>query len=469
MKIAFIYPPQRHKQFEEDIDIVSREFGVFPPLGLLYAAAINEREGNESIIIDANAEKLSKEQVLKAIKEKKPDMLGFLLTAYGFFDAYDWIKFLKKATSLPVVAGNVLCEMYPNIVLSYPEIDYIIIGPATYSFPKFLERWKNGRDLDCIPGVGWKKNGNMIISKPLTMIEDFDNLPFPARHLIKNEKYHAVMAKRKNYTIMVTGKGCKSQCVFCHIHGIPKSFRSEESVVAEIEECHDRYGIREMDIFDPSFTMSRERVLKICRGIIDKNLDIHWACRTRVDQVDEELLYYMHKSGCVRILYGIESGLDDNLRKMKKDITVKQAKKAVEMTKRSGIMALGFFMLGVPGETEASLYETINYSCGLGLDYAQYHRTMAKPNTELNRKINERLGYNYWEEYLKGRITEQRLPMPWTDVSDKIIQRATKRAYLKFYFRPRYFINLILGIRSWGEFKRYVRSALGLLMSRRDI
>lgn len=468
MKITFVYPTTIHKQFEEDIDIVSKEFGVFPPLGLAYAAAINERAGNQSLIIDANAEGLSKGQVLARIKELKPDMLGFLLTAYGFFETSNWIRFLKEETHLPILAGNVLCDMYPDVVMVHPEIDYIIIGPATNSLPQLVERLKNGRSLEGVLGAGWRENGRVVISRPLTMREDFDNLPFPARHLLKNEKYHAVMSKRKNYTIMITSKGCNSSCTFCHIPGIPISFRSEELVVAEMEQCYNKYGIREMDIFDPSFTMSKRRVLKICEGIIKKNIDIHWACRARVDQVDEELLYYMQKAGCRRILYGIESGVDENLRKMKKDITVEQARKTVDTTKKAGIMALGFFMLGVPGETVESLRKTITYSREIGVDYAQYHRTMAKPNTDLSRQVNKTLGYDYWREYVSGRVPEKRLPTPWTEIPDEIIQKATKYAYLKFYFRPRYLLRLIAGIKSWGELKRYIRSAFGLLLSRRD-
>lgn len=468
MKIAFIYPPAIHRQFEEDIDIVSKEFGVFPPLGLMYAAAINERAGNQSLIIDANAEGLSKEQVLARVKESKPDMLGFLLTAYGFFKALNWIRFLKRETRLPILTGNVLCQMYPEVLMAYPEIDYIIIGPATNSLPQLLERLKNGRSMKGVLGAGWRENGRVVISRPLTMREDFNSLPFPARHLLKNEKYHAVMSKRKNYTIMITSKGCNSNCTFCHIPRIPISLRSEELVVAEMEQCYNKYGIREMDIFDPSFTMIKRRVMKICEGIIKKKIDIHWACRVRVDQVDEELLYNMQKAGCRRILYGMESGSNENLKKMQKGITVDQAKKAVDMTRKTGIMALGFFMLGVPGETVESLRRTIKYSREIGVDYAQYHRTVAKPNTELSRQVNKSLGYDYWREYISGRIPEKRLPTPWTTVPDRIIQKATKCAYLKFYFRPEYLIRLIAGIKSWAEFKRYVRSVFGLLLSRRD-
>lgn len=468
MKIAFIYPPQVHKLFEEDIDVVSREFGVFPPLGLAYAAAIHEQSGNQAIIIDANAEHLSIENALTRVNAFQPDMLGFLLTAYGFFDALRWIRFFKKTTNLPVLAGNILCSMYPDVVMRYSEIDYIIIGSATETLPRLVKRLKNRQSLDGLSGIGWRRNKEIIISKPLTMKEDFNNLPFPARHLLPNDKYHAIMSKRKNYTIMITSKGCNSKCTFCHIRSIPLSFRPEDKVVDEMEECFTKFGIREMDIFDPSFTMSKSRVLKICQGIIKKGIDIHWACRTRVDQVDKELLHYMHRAGCRRILYGIESGVNESLQNMRKGIVINQSKQAVKITRKYGIKALGFFMLGVPGETVETLRRTIRYSREIGVDYAQYHRTMAKPNTCLSDQVNETLGYDYWREYISGRVQERRLPTPWTNLTDDAIQMAAKEAYFRFYFRPRYLLWLIVGIKSWSELSRYVCSALGLLFSRQD-
>lgn len=468
MRIAYIYPPFYHKPFEEDIDIVSREFGLFPPLGLAYAAAITERAGHASMIIDANALSLTKEKVLEQVRQWKPDMLGFLLTAYAFFDTLAWIRFLKKETGVPIVVGNALCAMYPEIVMKYPEIDYVVVGPATDVLPQLIQRVENKETPEGIKGLGWHRNGSIVFMPLDTMKEDFDRLPFPARHLLPNEKYHAVMSKRKNYTIMITSKGCNAACTFCHIHEIPYSERRPESVVAEMEECSFRYGIKEMDIFDPSFTLSRERVKKICRGIIEKNIDMHWACRARVDQVDEGLLSLMSRAGCKRILYGIESGSNEMLKKMGKGICIDQTQKAIAMTKAVGIKALGFFMLGVPGETEQTLYETVRFSRTLNLDYAQYHRTIAKPKTQLSLQLKEALGYDYWHEYLNENMPEKRLPAPWTRCSDVMIQKAAKQAYLAFYFRPKYLIRLITGIKSWNELMRYVRSAIGLLLSKKD-
>lgn len=468
MKIAFIYPPFHHKKFEEDIDIVSQEFGLFPPLGLAYAAAIHERAGGEAIIIDANALGLNKKQVLSEVLQWRPDMLAFLLTAYSFFDTLSWIGYLKEKTQLPTLVGNVLCSMYPSEVMSHKVIDYMLIGPTTKTLPEFVRRIHRNESLAGLSGVGWRKNGKVVIAMPETLKEDFADLPFPARHLLPNHKYHAVMSKRKPYTIMVTSKGCNAKCTFCHIHEIPYSAQTPERTVEEIEQCVVKYGIREMDIFDPSFTINRDRVLSICRLIVDKKLDIHWACRARVDQIDEELLQAMAEAGCKRILYGIEHGQKEKLDAMKKGTTQDQIKTTIDLTKKSGIASIGFFMLGVPGEKKQSMNETIKYARKLNLDYAQFHRTIGKPKTELSKQVAAYLGYDYWGEYIKGNVPEQRLPSPWTKLSDKTIQKFTKRAYWSYYFRPSYLFKLIGGIKSVDEFKRYLRSAWGLIFSKKD-
>jgi len=468
IRIAFVYPPFHHKQFEEDIDIVSKEFGLFPPLGIAFAAAIHERSGGDALIIDANAFRLSREQVLSELQEWKPDVIAFLITAYMFFDTLSWINYLKEKTGLPTLVGNALCGMYPKAVMNHAAIDYMLVGPVTQTLPEFTRRIRHNESMEGLSGICWRKNGELILTMPETFKEDFAALPFPARHLLNNHKYHAVMSKRTPYTIMITSKGCNAKCTFCHIHGIPYSAQTPERTIAEIEECVTKYGIREMDIFDPSFTMDRNRVLSICRLIEEKGFDIHWACRARVDQVDEQLLEAMARAGCKRILYGIEHGQETRLDTMRKGISREQIKTTVVLTKKAGIIPIGFFMLGVPGETEESMRATIQYARELRLGYAQFHRAIAKPKTVLAKQVISHLGYDYWERYIKGDIPEQRLPSPWTDLPDETIQSFAKAAYWSYYFRPRYLLKLVLGIKSFDEFKRYVRSAWGLIFSKKD-
>ncbi|MDD4893812.1 MAG: radical SAM protein [Candidatus Omnitrophica bacterium] len=470
MKIAFIFPPFDHKKFEEDIDIVSREFTQPPPLGLAYAAAIAEQHGHEVIIIDANTKpRITREEAVGQIMNFGAQMAGFMLTVYMFRQTLEWIKFIKQKTGLPVLTGNVLLDLYPDEVMSHPEIDYGIIGPATKSLPALLYNLERGRNLDNIGGLAFKDGGKVCINPPSTLEEDFGSLPFPARHLLSNEKYHTIVSKRKNFTIMITSKGCPSRCGFCYVKNIPYSFRTAEKTADEIEECYKKYGIREIEFFDPLFTFNKQRVIDISRQIKTRNLDIIWACRSRVDTMDEELLNEMKSGGCKRIYYGIESGCQEILNASRKGITLDRIKRIVDLTKDKGILVLGFFLIGAPGDTMETASNTIDFALSLNLDYAQFHKTIAKPGTILYDQVKEATGRDYWREYILGLAQEERLPSPWTSLSEKDIEALTVKAYRRFYFRPLRLGKIILGINSFDEFSRYMRSGLGMLNVHSDL
>lgn len=470
MKIAFVFAPFDHKKFEEDIDIVSREFCQPPPLGLAYAAAIAEQHGHQAIIIDANAEpRFTKEEVVKQIEDFGAEMVGFLLTAYMFQQTLEWIRFIKQHTNLPALVGNVLLDLYLYEVMSYKEIDYGIIGPATKSLPALLYNLEKGRSLDNIKGLTFKQNGKVCVNSPLTLQDDFEILPFPARHLLDNSRYHTIISKRKNFTVMMTSKGCPSQCGFCYVKNIPYSFRSPEATVDEIEQCYRRFSIREIEFFDPSFTVNKRRIIEICKEIQKKHIDVIWACRSRVDTVDEELLEEMKRGGCHRIYYGIECGSQALLNKVNKDITLDQIRRIVDLTKQKGMLVLGFFLIGVPGETIESASKTIDFALSLNLDYAQFHKTMAKPGTRLYEQVKKSTGRDYWREYVLCQAQEERLPSPWTVLSEDEIEKLVIKAYRRFYFKPSRLAKIILGIKSFHELSRYIRSAFGIWSVESDL
>ena len=469
MRVAFVFADFAHKHFDENVAIVNQEFGTFMPLGLGYAAAIAECAGHETIIIDAHAEKLSPAQVVDRLRPFQPQLLGFLLTTYMFHDTRRYITYLKKETGLPVVVGNVNMELYPRETMSYPEIDFGIIGSALDNFPALLSALEKGGPIPNVPGLCKKENGQVVINEPASMAEDFDRLPFPKRDGLPHPLYHSVMSKRTNQTIMVTAKGCTGHCTFCSIHETPYAVRRPSAVVDEIEECVVRHGIHEIEIFDPSFTIDRARVTQICEGVIARGLDVDFACRARVDQVDPALLGLMARAGFKRILYGLELGEPEVLAATRKNITLQQIRDSVRATQDAGIAALGFFLIGAPGETRASVEETVRFALNLNLDYAQFHRVMAKPCTLLHDQIKQSMGFDYWREYVLGNQPEMRLPSPWTELTEDEIERLTYQAYHRFYMRPAYLWKTITGIRSWNELRRYIRSGLGLVFGKSDV
>lgn len=469
MRVALIFPPFRHKIFTENLRTVDEEFCIAPPIILAYVAAILEKHGHNVILIDAKALKLSKEEVLKKLIVFNPDILGFRAETYYFHEALEWIRYLKANLSVPVLAGGINLTFYPREVLSRPEVDYGIIGEAIDSLPCFLSALENGDDYSRLPGVAYKdKDNRIIINPPESKMYDFDSYPYPARHLLPNNKYYSFVSQRKNFTIMLTSTGCPYGCIFC---AIPFSYRtrSPKNVVDEIEACYRDFDIREIDFFDAILFMPRERALEIFRLILRRKLDIEWSARSRVDVVDERVLKEAARAGCRQIYYGIESTDQKILDSVNKMIKPEDVIEAVKLSKKYGIRTMGFFMVGNPGETMESVRRTIIFAKKLDLDFIQVSRTIPKPRTKLDDIMIRLTQRDYWRMHIKGEEIKNRLPTPWTNLNEYEKEVLTKEFYVKFYFRPRIILRRILQLRSWGELLRYVKVATKMILQKSEL
>jgi len=467
MKIAIIFPPYNHKKFSENLEVVDEEFGVYPPLGPAYAAAILEKAGHEVILIDAKALKLSKREALDRVKKFNPNIMAFMLTTYIFHQTLSWIKYLKREVNVPVICGGLNLAYYPKETLSHKEIDFGIIGSARESLPKLVKAIQKNKDFSNIKGICYRKNGKVFVNMPDSFHDEIDKLPFPARHLLPNEKYYQFISKKKNFTIMLTAKGCPYLCTFCPIGRMPYSERKVENVMREVEECYKKYHVREIDFFTPTFTVNKKFIFEFCNGLRNlrkKGITIDWSCRSRTDTVDEEMLKNMASVGCKRIYYGIESGNPEVLKNVNKYIKAEKIKKTIKLTQKYGIKALGFFMIGNPGETKESVEETIRFAKKLDLDYVQVMRTTAKPCTGLDDELKKKTGRDYWRDFVLGREKEKKLPNIWCDLSEWEIDYYVKKMYIKTYLNPKYIIKTLLGIKSFGELKRYIKAGIEMLL-----
>jgi len=283
MRLALIFNPFKYKVHEENLRIVQKYFGLFPPLSLAWVAGIARKAGHEVILVDARTLRLSKEDVLAKLREFQPDILGFMMTTYMFRDTLEWITFLKERLNKPVMIGGYNLRIYPEVSISHPEIDYGIVEHA----------------LADVVGLVYKENGKIRINP--TQPVSFEDFPNPARDLLPNELYAEFPTERRNFTVMVTSLGCPYKCSFCEAGRTAYNPRSPQTVVNEMEECYNKYGIREIDIFDYSFTADKKRVIEICNEMKKRKLDLLWACRSRVD-IDKELINEMKSAGCGSIL-----------------------------------------------------------------------------------------------------------------------------------------------------------------------
>jgi len=459
MKIAFVYPPYRHKIFAENISVVDEEFGKLPPINLGYAAAIAEKQGHEVILIDSNALRITISETIEKIENFSAQVLGFNLTTYMFHDTLRWIKKIKKKTGLPVIAGGINLLYYPKETLSHLEIDYAIIGEGAKPLAELIDNLEGKKEISNIQGVAYRDNGRLVVNNPSGEMKNcLKGLPFPARHLMPVDSYCSFVSQRKNFTIMLSSFGCPYKCSYCAITKFkPFVLRDPYDVAEEIEFCYRNLDIREIDFFDGVMLIDKKRILTLCEQIKKRKLDIYWSCRSRIDHVDEEILEACADSGCKRIFYGVETASHNIMKLLNKRLDVNTIKEKIKLTRKYGIRPLGFFMIGSPGETVETANATIEFSKRLGLDYAQYSRTIAKPMTDLDQALIKATKQDFWRDYVSGKEKERRLLSPWTDLSQAQIESLVKKAYLSFYFRPGLIFKVLLRTENFAELLRYIR------------
>lgn len=465
MKICLISTPYSHKKFSENLNVVDDEFGVYPPIGLLYVGSILKKLNHNILLIDVHAEKISKRDFLDKIRKFEPELVGVSMhSVYNFFDSLKWIKYIKNEfQKIPILVGGFNFNLYPNEHMKYSEIDFGLAGNVLESLPKFINEFCSTKNFSSISGLYYKRNKKIYSNKNSDICQILDKLPLPDRSLINNKLYHQLISKKSNFSIALSLSGCPYNCNFCSISSIKFNVRSPENIIEEIKDCYYNYNIREIDFFDAVFTINKKRTLEICHLLEKLNLNLIWSCRSRIDSVDEETLRAMAKSGCHRIYYGIESSDKNVLKTIQKNLNLNKVSNCINLTKKYGIKALGFFMIGNEDETIKMAKNSIKYSRELNLDYVQYSMVVPKPFTELEKKTNKYLGYNYWREFMLGNVKEKKIPNLFTKMSKNQILNLTIGAYLMFYFRPKIIIRNLLEIKSFNEFKRYLKASFKLI------
>lgn len=461
MRLAFVFNPFKYKIHEENLRVVQKYFGMFPPLSISWAAAMAERAGHTVAIVDARTLNLSREQTLDILRQFRPDMLGFMMTTYMYRETLEWAAYLKEHLRVPVIIGGYNLRVYPRESVTPDAIDFGVHRQAHPTLAEFLQEYETTRNFKDVEGLIYKENGKVRFN-PDNRVVDFNEFPFPARHLLPNELYAEFPTERRNFTVMVTSLGCPKHCNFCEAGGTPYSPRRPEIVLAEIEECYHKYGIREIDIFDYEFPIINKRAEAICRGLIERNLDVTWACRSRIDSVTPELLELMHRAGCRRIYYGIESGNQQVLDNLNKGITLEQIRKTIRWTHDAGIKALGFFLIGSPGETVKEIRETLRFARQLNLEYVMFSKLTAKPLSKYWYDLVEQTGQDYWADYILGKTGEKQLPRPWTHFTSEEIDAMSALAYKKFHSNPLFLLHHTMRVRSFSEFKRKFKAFLDM-------
>ncbi|MEK6947572.1 MAG: radical SAM protein [Nanoarchaeota archaeon] len=468
MKILLVIPPYKNTIVMEAPNEIFEEFGTYPPLGLLYLAASLRKDNpkHEIKVLDCDAYKLDFSDVENVIKEFKPDIVGVTAFTPTICDALLVVKLVKKIDPrIVTVMGGHHTDMYYKETINLGNIDYIVLGEGEEILPKLVSFIEKGEDVSKISGLVFKKDGELVITGEPGYIKNLDDLPMPARDLMNLNKFQCVLGREKLITTMMSSRGCPYRCTFCYKPLKTRSwrFRSAENIVAEIEQCCS-LGIKEIFFFDDNFSVDIKRVEKICDLIIEKGLDITWSYRGRVNTISYEMLQKCKKSGCHRIHFGVETGTDEGLRRIKKDTTTDVIRNAFKLCKKVGITTVGNFMIGLPGEKKEDMFKTIEFAKSIGTDYAEFAILTPFPKTELyDEGIKRGIFDDFWLGFAKNPTPDFKLKV-WNEYySREELFKLLEECLRKFYFDPRTMTKILFSIRSFKEMSTKIRAGMALL------
>ncbi len=441
---------------------------MFPkyPLYLMYGAAMMEKAGISVNVIDATERDYSINETLNVINEfdPKPEVFFIEVSTPSFDSDIKFISTLKQKyeNSHISILGPHATVFHKEILQEYQVVDSVIRGEFITIMNDICLAHVAGSLKDVL-GITYR-NGNEIVenaSKPF--IGNLNDLEWPARHLLDPRRYRMGHYTYEPQLLMMTSMGCPSKCIFCIwpqlLYDQKIRLRDPEDIADEMIFCRKQYGAREIYFDDDTFNITEERVMKLCETFIRKKTKLSWITEMRCDKVSLDMYKTMKRAGCVKVLYGVESGNQEILDNCKKDIKVEQVKNAFALTHKAGIRSHAAFMFGLPGESKNTINDTMKFARRLKADTIQCSIALPYPGTEFYRIAKESgtLKVDKWTDYdseLCGAIE-------YPGLSKAYIQDSIGKMYKQFYIRPSYLMYRVASMRSWSDVTRFYDQAIG--------
>lgn len=417
---------------------------ITPPLGLGYLSSYLSQFGISTVIIDGLNERFNAQRMIKKIAELKPDAVAITCLTAFYNEVVSLSRELKK-NKITTIIGGPHPTFLPYQTLVESQADYVVCGEGEIPLLTLIKHDFHNQKIQGVYSLEDLKDERQKIIKA-KIVENLDDLPFPDWEQMNPEDYprapHGAFIKGFPVGVIITSRGCPYECAFC---AAPKfcdrkiRFRTPENVVAEIEYLMKKYHVKEIHFEDDNFAFKSDHVKKICSLLIQKNVKIHWACPNgiRADHISPELLRLMKKSGCYYLAYGIESANPEILKNIKKRESLETIQRAIDMTERAGIAAQGFFIFGLPGETDSTIDESITFALRSRLSRAQFIILDILPGSELWDDLQGKFIPNWRKESYRE---PEWLP---EGVTREQLLAAQTRAFRQFYLRPEILFKLI--------------------------
>lgn len=471
MRIVFIVPPEHHSIESSVPKQLESGKGIYPKLGLLYVASYLEKHApeHEVSVLDAHAEELNYEQLGQRIQSLKPDLVGLSVLTFNLIDTWKTVKLVKKlAPSCKTCLGGQHVTLYPDETLSLEGVDFVVQGEGEQAFTELVKALHSKAPearLRDIAGLGFQSVEGPVRNPVAGRIEDLNELPPPARHLIDHSNYDHVVAEGQRLTTMQTSRGCPAACLFCDIRKTKFRQRSAENVLSELNALLDQ-GMDDIFFVDDTITINKKRVFELCDLIIKNGRRFHFKISARVDTVNPELLAALKKAGCYRIHYGVESATPRLLKFLEKGQTPEKIRRAFHWTKKAGIGTFAYMMLGIPTETREEMKATVNFAIELEPDYVQFSICTPYPKTALYQAMlrDGIIPNDYWREFAREPREDFRVRFWNKDFSEDELRTIQSDAHRRFYGRLRYIMREVSRVRSWKSLKSRAKLGAKILL-----
>lgn len=463
----------------------SRENMIWPQVSLAQMAAILVPEYKVEII-DANALRMGWKEFEKLLDELRPKYYMTQVTAPTLRNDMYGVFLAKSLGAKTIAFGTHVTPMTLETMRPFPALDFVLRGEPEMTLRELIDTFEGKKpsnprvakmlaetsqpqrrrigsqeivdefpvkesDNPCarILGLAWRNGDEIVINPDRPFIPNLDDLPIPLHEMLPLDKQRMPMIKGP-FTFIVTSRGCPAGCKYCIKHVSYQNsvrVRSAENIVEELEYLK-RLGITNIHMYADLFTVNRDHVVSLCNLILERGLKIRWTCNSRVDYVDEEMLTLMGKAGCWLISWGIESANEMILKRARKGYKKEQAFKALKWAKAAGIKNWGYFIIGLPGETEETIQETIAYAKKLPLDIALFHIAAPYPGTPFFYEVVENNWFRpgtKWEEV----DMDQSTVLDYENLRAEQLEYWQKRATREWSLRPGPILTFLKGLNTW--------------------
>jgi len=430
-----------------------------PTLGIACLSAYIKSKNHEVKVLDLWEKTLSDEELKNEIAHFAPDLIGVTFYTIRYNAVCDLVNKLKLWFSeTSIVAGGTHPSALPQEVLrEIPSIDFLVIGEGEITLAEVLElnTFSISR-LSKINGVAYRDGNEIVLTPPREFIKDLDELPYADLEQLHPVRYkiHPPFGWYGLPLTMITTRGCPGLCTFCSKAVYKNRYRSytPQRVIDEIKYWKNKLPVKEIKFYDDDFTLSQKRTFEICDLMIKENINLPWTCTTRVDCLSRDLLIKMKEAGLYFIVLGVETGSPKVLENLKKGYTVEHIVNAFKWCRELNIPTFGFFMVGLPGETDEDVQMTLDLQKQIRPNYLSYGYLKIYPGAPLFDVCKNDPIYNLSKETQYNDVFRKDFPEEyWT----KIIKKAMNKHYFS-YIGLKAILLYLRKTRNFGVVNNYI-------------